>query len=520
MAQLKYWNGSEWVPAIVGAQGAQGASTYTPIWHNLSDTVTQGATIPFGAQNADAFAVNMNVLIYQDNTDYMTGVISEITDLPYEDNGSKTVSVFITQIFGTISSTDLGLYTTGPAGPQGAPGQGVFYAGGWNPSIDYQTYNLVEYSGNTYIALSGNTDQQPDVSLDSWTLFAPQGAQGLTGTQGSAGPQGAQGAMGMQGYQGANGMDGASGYQGAEGPQGASGSQGPQGFTGPQGEKGTAGLQGYQGNQGFQGAQGSTGSQGAQGHQGFQGNLGTQGNQGPVAFGITSGGVLFGAEDGSATWTTNAGNSGQILMSYGEIANGGPEWTTFGIHEFITAATTGENIEGTYTVGADTTNDVGVASDTLTFAYTGDWVVDGWTVHANDRILVKDQTVKAQNGVYLVATVGSAGNDWYLVRDNDTNTIQKLAASLFQISDGVQNGGTTWQCNASALSQLGTDPIVFVANANTGGYGEAGQLLMSYGNIGYNGPPEFVQYNVHEPVQVATSGENWDWVFALSLIHI
>ena len=109
------------------------------------------------------------------------------------------------------------------------------------------------------------------------------GAAGSTGAQGSQGLPGSQGEQGFQGPQGAQGFQGVQGAVGSQGAQGRQGEQGAQGFQGVQGAQGDAGVQGdigVQGPQGAPGAQGAAGTQGSQGHQGFQGVQGSIGNQG------------------------------------------------------------------------------------------------------------------------------------------------------------------------------------------------------------------------------------------------
>ena len=39
--------------------------------------------------------------------------------------------------------------------------------------------------------------------------------------------------------------------------------------------------------------------------------------------------------------------------------------------------------------------------------------IDGVSLNFNDRILVKDQTNAAQNGIYWVLTVGTGANGWW-----------------------------------------------------------------------------------------------------------
>ena len=84
-------------------------------------------------------------------------------------------------------------------------------------------------------------------------------------------------------------------------------------------------------------------------------------------------------------------------------------------------ATTG-NLGYTYNNGTD-----GVGA-TLTNGSVGVITIDGQSLSLNDRILVKDQTDKEENGVYKVTTVGTGAAALVLTRvtdfDSTSNIIQ------------------------------------------------------------------------------------------------
>jgi len=211
---------------------------------------------------------------------------------------------------------------------------------------------------------------------------------------------------------------------------------------------------GIQGNQGVQGIQGLQGVQGLQGTQGLKGN---QGVQGPLPSGLTPAGVLFGNASGQ-TATTAAGTAGQLLMSYGDISNGGPEWVSFQLKEQAVVATT-TYLTGTY------------SSNTITLSSSGTMRIDGYTPVVGDRILVKDQLNwttpdYTANGMYIVTADGSSGSA-VLVRDNDVDTMTKIAAMIVPVSGGATNGGTIWASSNRTLDTLGVTPITFNTVSNS-----------------------------------------------------
>lgn len=48
--------------------------------------------------------------------------------------------------------------------------------GTWSNEVQYNTNDLVNYSGSSYLAIVGNIGYRPDQSPDKWQLFAEKGA--------------------------------------------------------------------------------------------------------------------------------------------------------------------------------------------------------------------------------------------------------------------------------------------------------------------------------------------------------
>lgn len=104
----------------------------------------------------------------------------------------------------------------GPAGPQGSAGTSFHYAGTWAYATTYQTGDVVEYLGTSYVSLTdGNTARAP-------SLYAPV-LWGVVAQAGATGATGATGAMGATGPAGPAGKDGPVGPMGPSGPQGPAG---------------------------------------------------------------------------------------------------------------------------------------------------------------------------------------------------------------------------------------------------------------------------------------------------------
>jgi hypothetical protein len=112
---------------------------------------------------------------------------------------------------------------------------------------------------------------------------------------------------------------------------------------------------------------------------------------------------------------------------------------------------------GTAGVGATLTN-----AGTLV-AFTP----DGTVASVNDRILVYNQTNQAENGVYVVTTVGSGSVAWVLTRASDADTYGLKDANAlgngdaFFITSGSTGAGETYVCNTVGVITFGTTAITF-----------------------------------------------------------
>jgi hypothetical protein len=135
------------------------------------------------------------------------------------------------------------------------------------------------------------------------------------------------------------------------------------------------------------------------------------------------------------------------------------------IHDAVVVASTA-NISGTYTAGstgADGGTGVGAK-----FVFTAA-TIDGYTLVANDRVLLKDQATQTQNGIYVVTTVSS---NITLTRasDADNSIAKEVTAGDFVYVSGPASGGTnkgksfvqtTTGTATGGGVKIGTDIIVY-----------------------------------------------------------
>ena len=104
-------------------------------------------------------------------------------------------------------------------------------------------------------------------------------------------------------------------------------------------------------------------------------------------------------------------------------------------------------------IGLDFKESVQAATTTNISLSSAPSAVDGVTLAAGNRVLVKDQTASAENGIYLFASAGAA-----LARSADADTSGEVTKGMFAfVEAGTSNGGTAWV--ATAAGTLGTDPV-------------------------------------------------------------
>lgn len=99
-------------------------------------------------------------------------------------------------------------------------------------------------------------------------------------------------------------------------------------------------------------------------------------------------------------------------------------------------------------------NPVKVAT-TANITLSGAQTIDGISVIAGDRVLVKNQTTPSQNGIYDVSNSG-----W--TRASDMNAWTMVPSAAVMIEQGTVNSDTRWNCTSDSGGTLNTTAITFV----------------------------------------------------------
>ncbi len=116
------------------------------------------------------------------------------------------------------------------------------------------------------------------------------------------------------------------------------------------------------------------------------------------------------------------------------------------------------------------------AATTANITLNGTQTVDGVSLVAGDRVLVKNQTTGSQNGLYLVVSGGA----W--TRTTDANTSAKVTSGMFVfVEQGTTNADSGWVLTTDGTITLDTTSLAFTQFSGAGQI-TAGAGLTKSGN--------------------------------------
>lgn len=130
---------------------------------------------------------------------------------------------------------------------------------------------------------------------------------------------------------------------------------------------------------------------------------------------------------------------------------------------FVESVAQGLDVKGS--VKAATT-----ANITLSAAQT----VDGVSLVAGDRVLVKNQTTTSANGIYVVAA-----GAWTRATDLDTWT--EFPGAFTFVEGGTANADTGWVCSSDQGGTLGTTAVTWAQFSSAGSYTAGNGLSLNSG---------------------------------------
>lgn len=139
--------------------------------------------------------------------------------------------------------------------------------------------------------------------------------------------------------------------------------------------------------------------------------------------------------------------------------------------------------------GLDFKASVRLASTVNLGALTGLLTVDGVTVVAGDRVLVKNQTSGAQNGIW----VASAGA-WARATDADSSAEVTSGMYVF-VSEGTTNADSSWVLSTNDPIVLATTVLTFVQFSGAGQLTAGNGIAITANSIATNADSTMFQYN-------------------------
>jgi len=115
-----------------------------------------------------------------------------------------------------------------------------------------------------------------------------------------------------------------------------------------------------------------------------------------------------------------------------------------------------------------------LAATTANITLSGTQTIDGISVAAGDRVLVKNQTTQSQNGIYV-----ASASAW--ARSSDADTWAELVSAFVFVEQGTTQADTGWVCTVDAGGTLGSTAVTWAQFSGAGTY-TAGNGLTLTGN--------------------------------------
>lgn len=171
------------------------------------------------------------------------------------------------------------------------------------------------------------------------------------------------------------------------------------------------------------------------------------------------------------------------------------------------------NLSATYNNGSS-----GVGATLTNSGAQAALVIDGITLAVTDRVLVKNQSTQAQNGIYVVSNVGSVSTNWVLTRasDFDNSPNNEISEGDYTIiSEGTTNATNMFVETGTGPFTVGTTAIIFsafnsAANINAGtGLTKSGNTLsisnvITSGSAGAANSVPAITYNAQGQITAVT----------------
>lgn len=111
---------------------------------------------------------------------------------------------------------------------------------------------------------------------------------------------------------------------------------------------------------------------------------------------------------------------------------------------------------------------------------SGTQTIDGVALSVGERVLLKNQTAPAENGIYVVAS-----GAWSRATDADTSAEVTTGLFVF-VSEGTTNGDTGWVLTTNDAITLDTTSLTFSQFSGAGTYTGGSGLTLTGGDFAVN----------------------------------
>jgi hypothetical protein len=167
-------------------------------------------------------------------------------------------------------------------------------------------------------------------------------------------------------------------------------------------------------------------------------------------------GINFIKKDGTVAMTGALNMGSQVISNVQTPSTGTDAVNKNYVDTAITNVTSLFTAKGTVRIAT-------TANGALATAYANGQTVDGLALVTGDRILIKNQTAQAENGIYTVNASGAP------TRSTDMDVWGEVPGSWITVQVGTTNADTVWLSTADAGGTLNTTAITFINPISGGG---------------------------------------------------
>jgi hypothetical protein len=173
---------------------------------------------------------------------------------------------------------------------------------------------------------------------------------------------------------------------------------------------------------------------------------------------------------GFGALTADLDIAGFNIINSGNVTSGSAG-STLATKGYVDSVAQGLDVKGSCKV-ASTVN--------ITLSAPGSITIDGVSsatfTSGTTRILVKDQSAQAENGIYVWNGTGSA-----MTRASDADTWEELVGAFTFVEEGTANADSGWVCTANAGGTLGTTAVTWTKFSQAGSYTAGNGMVLSGG---------------------------------------